>query len=134
VPTFEDVRRLGARFPEVEGAPSYRGMPALKVRGRPFCRLWSPREHERDGVDGTEVLVVFCDLDEKEVLIESSGGVLFSTPHYEGYPALLVRLADVELSLLAELLEDSYRSRAPKRLLAELDHDPAPAPGPESRR
>jgi hypothetical protein len=119
--TFEDVRRLGGRFPEAEEAPSYRGMPALKVRGKPFCRLWSPTEHDRDGVHGTEVLVVFCDADEKDVLIEASGGALFSTPHYEGYPALLIRLADVHPSMLAELLEDSYRSRAPKRLVTQLD-------------
>ena len=116
MPTFDDVRRLAARLPEAEEAPSYRGMPALKVRGKPFCRLWSPAEHERDGVQGTEVLVVFCDADEKEALIETSAGALFSTPHYEGYAALLVRLADVHPSMLAELLEDSYRSRAPKRL------------------
>lgn len=121
VPTFEDVRAVGKRLPEVEEAPSYHGMPALKVRGKPFCRLWGPTEHDRDGVHDTEVLVVFCDADEKDVLIATSSGVLFSTPHYDGYPAILVRLADVDPSLLAELLEDSYRSRAPKRLVQQLD-------------
>lgn len=120
MPTFDDVRRLAARLPEVEEAPSYHGMPALKVRGKPFCRLWSEREHDRDGVHGTEVLVVFCDLEEKDALIATSDGVLFSTAHYEGYSALLVRLADVDLGLLAELVDDSYRARAPKRLAASL--------------
>jgi hypothetical protein len=62
-----------------------------------------------------------CDLEEKDVLVGTSVGVLFSTPHYGGYPALLVRLADVDLDLLDELLEDSYRTRAPKRLVRELD-------------
>ena len=119
--TFDDVRRLGRNLPEVEEASSYRGMPALKVRGRPFCRLWSQSEHERDGIHGTQVLVVFCDADEKDPLIETSGGVLFNTQHYDGYPAMLVRLADVDLGLLGELLEDSYRSRAPKRLIRQLD-------------
>lgn len=118
---FDDVRRIGATLPEVDEAPSYRGMPALKVRGRPFCRLWSPAEHARDGVDDTPVLVVFCDPDEKDVLLESSPETLFSTPHYAGYPALLVRLADTDGAQLTELLEDSYRSRAPKALIRELD-------------
>jgi hypothetical protein len=47
--------------------------------------------------------------------------VLFSTAHYAGHPAMLVRLADVSLELLAEILEDSYRSRAPAHLVAELE-------------
>ena len=102
-------------------APSYHGSPALKVGKRPFCRLWSEREHARDGVSHTEVVVVFCDPDEKDALIEASNGVLFETPHYVGHPALLVRLTDVPLDLLAELLEDIYRSRAPARLITELD-------------
>lgn len=120
--TFEDVRRLGGRLPEVEEGTSY-GTPALKVGGKAFCRVWRPGEHDRDGVHDTEVLVVFCDLDEKELLLDSAGGVLFSTPHYAGYPAMLVRLADVDVDLLDEVLEDSYRAKAPKRLLRLLDGD-----------
>jgi len=121
MPTFDDVRRIGAAFPGGVEAPSYHGSPALKVGKRPFCRLWSDREHERDGVSGSQVLVVFCDLEEKDPLIGASGGVLFSTAHYAGHPAMLVRLADVSLELLAEILEDSYRSRAPAHLAAELE-------------
>lgn len=123
--TFDDVRRLGQRLPEVQEAPSYRGMPALKVRGKPFCRLWSDTEHERDGVHDSEVLVVFCDIEEKDALIDTSGGALFTTAHYDGYGAVLVRLADIDLNLLAELLEDSYRGRAPKRLIRQLEQGQA---------
>lgn len=121
MPTFDDVRRFGQRLPEVEEAPSYYGTPALKVRGKPFCRLWGPKEHARDGVSDTAVLVVFCDLDEKDLLIAASEGALFSTPHYAGHPAMLVRLADVDPGVLVEVLEDSYRSRAPKALVRQLD-------------
>jgi hypothetical protein len=121
MPTWDDVRAIGMAFPEVEEAPSYDGTPALKVRGRPFCRLWGPREHARDGIDDTEVLVVFCDLDAKAALIEASRGVLFETPHYVGYGAVPVRLAEVTLGDLAAYLEWSYRLRAPKRLTALLD-------------
>lgn len=117
---FDDVRRIAGEFPEVEELPSYRQMPAMKVRGKPFCRLWSPNEHTRDDVFGTEVLVVFCDPDEKELLLETSHGVLFSTDHYAGHPALLIRLAEVSHEDLAELLLDSYRTRAPKSLTARL--------------
>lgn len=119
--TFDDVRAIGLAFPETEEAPSYDGTRALKVRGRPFCRLWGPREHKRDGVSDTEVLVVFCDLDAKPDLIAGSDGVLFETPHYHGYGAMLVRLAEVSIADLAMYLEWSYRLRAPKRLAALLD-------------
>jgi hypothetical protein len=81
--TFDDVVRLTADLPEVEQSTSY-GTPALKVRGRGFCRMWGAREHNRDGVHDTLVLVVFCDHAWKDTLIESSGGVLFTTPHYDG--------------------------------------------------
>jgi hypothetical protein len=120
MPTFDDVRRLGATLPEVTEAPSYHRMPALKVRGKPICRLWSPAEHRRDQVEGTEVVVVFCDPDEKELLIDGSGGALFSTPHYAGYPALLIRLADISIEELAARIEDSYRARAPRTLIDRL--------------
>lgn len=122
MPTFDDVRRIAAAFPDVVEAASYHRSPALKVGKRPFCRLWSQSEHRRDGVAGTQVLVVFCDPEEKDVLIDASNGVLFSTPHYAGHPAMLVRLRDAPLDLLAEVLEDSYRSRAPARLIAELEN------------
>ena len=118
--TFDDVRRLAAGLPEATESSSY-GTPAMAVRKKSFCRMWGEREHRRDGVADSEVLVVFCDPDEKEALIEGSGGVLFSTPHYEGYGAMLVRLADVHLDDLADILEDSYREKAPATLVRELD-------------
>ena len=118
--TFEDVRRRGMRLPEVTEGTFY-GTTALTVRGKGFCRIWSEREYERDGVTDTEVLVVFCEPEAKEALLESFPDVLFSTPHYEGYGAMLIRLADVELNDLAEWLEASYRRRAPDTLLRRLD-------------
>ncbi len=113
--TFADVARLARHLPEVEVSTSY-GTPALKVRGRSLCRMWGEREHRRDGVRDTEVLVVMCDPEWKDDLIAESGGALFSTPHYRGYGAVLVRLADVAEDDLAGLLEAAYRLRAPATL------------------
>jgi len=118
--TFEDVRHVGTRLPEVTDGTFY-GTAALMVRGKGFCRMWSEREYDRDGVGDTEVLVVFCEPEAKEALLENHPDVLFSTPHYEGHGAMLVRLAEVNLNDLAEWLEDSYRRRAPAVLLRELD-------------
>ena len=118
--TFKDVKRAAADLPEVAESTSY-GTPSLKVRGKSFCRMWGDREHDRDKIGGTEVLVVYCDVDEKDALIESAGGVLFSTPHYDGYGAMLIKLSDVQPDDLADYLEDSYRLKAPKTLLQQLD-------------
>jgi hypothetical protein len=120
VATFADVKRLAAHLPEVEESTSYR-TPALKVRGKSFCRLWGESEHRRDDVHDTEVLVVFCDLAWKESLIESSDGVLFTTSHYDGFGAVLVRLADVGDEDLTAYLEEGYRTRAPATLRRALD-------------
>lgn len=118
--SFDDVRRLAADLPDVEVGTSY-GTPALKVRGRSFCRLWGEREHRRDGVHDSEVLVVLGELPAKEVLLDAHPGVVFTTPHYDGYGAFLVRLADVEADDLADWLEDAYRLKAPATLRRRLD-------------
>jgi hypothetical protein len=113
--TFDDIKGLVAHLREVEESTSY-GTPSLKVRGKSFCRMWGEREYDRYGVDDTEVLVVFCELDEKPLLIESGGGSLFTTPHYDGHGAVLVRLADVDRDDLAGYLEESYLLKAPPSL------------------
>lgn len=121
--TFDDVTHIGLELPDVEVSTSY-GTPALKVRKKSFCRMWSPREYARDDIDpaDTEVLVVMCDAEEKPHLIEAYPA-LFSTPHYEGYAAMLIRLADISESDLTDFLDDAYRQKAPKTLVDELDRE-----------
>lgn len=118
--SYDDVVALGSELPGVEAGKWY-GTPGLKVGGKGFCRMWSEREHNRDDVHDTEVLVVMCDIDEKEALIEASGGVLFSTPHYDGHGGMLVRLADVDGDELRSLLLDSWLTKATPKLRAQLE-------------
>ena len=117
---LDDVRDIVLELPETEESTSY-GTPAFKVRKKLICRLWGEREHKRDNVHDTEVLMVRCELDAKPMLLDAHDDVLFSTPHYKGYCALLIRMADTELDLLADLLEDSYRIAAPATLVRKLD-------------
>jgi hypothetical protein len=109
VSTFEDARALALALPEVEEGTSW-GSPAFKVRGKLFARL-----RPEDGL----LMVRVADLGEKELLLRSEPEALTTTPHYDGYPSVLVRLEAVERDVLGELLEDAWRTRAPKRLLAE---------------
>ncbi len=111
MPTWDDVVAIGTRFPDVELTTSY-GTPALKVRGKFMCRL-------RTNPDALVLRVI--DLGDREALLQGQPDVFFSTPHYDGYPAVLVRLEAVDPAELAELIEDAWRLHAPKRLVAAYD-------------
>ena len=56
---------------------------------------------------------------EKAELLAAEPEVCFTIPHLDGFPAVLVRLDDVAEDLLAELVDDAWRCRAPKKLLAD---------------
>ena len=62
-----------------------------------------------------------ADEGEKLALIASDPEKFFTEPHYNGYPAVLVRLEAIDEDELTELLTDAWRLSAPRRLLAELD-------------
>ena len=61
------------------------------------------------------------DLADREALLKGRPEVYFSTPHYDGYPVVLVRLEQVDPAELAELVEDAWRLQAPKRVVAAYD-------------
>lgn len=109
--SWTDVVAIGTKLPEVEESTSY-GTPALKVRGKTFTRMKE---------DGETLAVKVLDLEDKEALLQSEPDVLFTTPHYDGYAYVLVRLEVVERGLLEELLEDAWRCAAPKRVLAAYE-------------
>lgn len=112
--TEDDVRELALALPATIERPSY-GTPGFRVRDKLFARIW-------DGEDG--VLVVWTgSVDEKEGLIAADSGRFFTTAHYDGHPHVLVRLAAVDRDELADLLEDAWRVRAPRTLVAERDGD-----------
>ena len=118
--SWDDVVRIGRGLPEVTVDDWY-GTPALKVRKKGFARMWSEREYRRDGIDPTTpVLVVMCDLEEKDALM-ASHAALFETPHYEGYGAMLIRLDQIGDDDLAGFIEDSWCQKAPKTLIKQLD-------------
>jgi hypothetical protein len=92
------------------------GTPALKVKGKFMCRLRA---------DPDALVVRVIDLEDREALLQGKPRVFFSTPHYDGHPYVLVRLNLVGERLLAELLEDAWRLRAPKRVVAAYDAEAA---------
>jgi hypothetical protein len=106
-----DVVAIGRRYPGVEDTTWF-GTPGLKVGGKGMCRL-------RTGPDALVMRVL--DLSDREALLKGQPDVFFSTPHYDASPYVLVRLDAIDPEQLAELVEDAWRIRAPKRVVAAYD-------------
>src|ERR1700731_753170 len=107
MPTWDDVVALGTRFPGVEIGTWY-GTPALRVGGKGICRLRT---------DPDALVLRVSDLGEREALLQGRPESFFSTAHYDGHPYVLVRLEAVDPAELAELVEEAWRTRAPRRLI-----------------
>ena len=99
MPTWDDVVALGTRIDGVEESTWYR-TPALKVRGKGFCRLRT---------DPDALVLRVADMGEREALLQGQPEAFFTTPHYDGYPYVLVRLEKADPVELGELIEEAAR-------------------------
>jgi hypothetical protein len=108
---FEPVRAVlrEARWPGVEEGKSW-GTVALKCGKKMICRLREPG-----------VLVILCDFDEKERLMAAKPEIYYQIDHYSGYPAVLIRLLEIEPNELRERIEVVWRSVASPAMIAEFD-------------
>lgn len=122
----EDIGELALALPEVEAGTSWGDRPSYKVGGKPFVIHRQPRPDAVDPDTGErmEDVVVFTVPDESAKLaLVQSEGPWFTTPHFNGYPAVLLRLRDVGLLTrdeLAEVVTDAWLAKAPKRLAKEF--------------
>lgn len=110
--TIDEIREIACGLPGAYEHLSYGGQPSWRTKPRGFS--WVR--------DEPEALVVWVgSVEEKEALIESEPGKFFTTSHYNGRPILLIHLDGIDRAEAAELIEESFRLRAPARLIAELD-------------
>lgn len=109
--TWDEVRAIALALPEVEETTSY-GTPSFKVRGKFITRLRT---------EDDSLVLVDVSFDEREMLMAAEPGVFHNTPHYQGYPAVLARLAGVDPGSLKTFLERRWRNVAPKRLVKAYD-------------
>lgn len=119
-----DVRRIALSLPETsEGADHFAFSVLNKGKQKGFAWVWQERVvPKKPRVANPDVLAVrVANADEKEMLLASDGEKFFTEPHYNGFPAVLVRLAAVEVDELEELLVDAWRTQAPRALVEELD-------------
>jgi hypothetical protein len=111
--TEADVRAVALSLPGTTEEQWYQ-TPGYKVAGKGFLRLRT--EAEEGG------LVVFVsDLGVKEALLTSNPDAFFTTPHYDGYPVVLVDLDNVDHEELRELIIDSWLIKAPPKLRRQLE-------------
>ncbi|MES1247052.1 MAG: MmcQ/YjbR family DNA-binding protein [Actinomycetota bacterium] len=123
--TLKDVETIALSLPEVTKGSDDEGRPSFLVDGKVFC--WH-REPRKDA-PFDDVFVFRTDgRESKELLLADPRGVFFTTPHWNGYPAVLVHIADLRKLKKAEVRDaviEAWLSRAPKKLakawLAEND-------------
>ncbi|HEY2054431.1 MAG TPA: MmcQ/YjbR family DNA-binding protein [Solirubrobacterales bacterium] len=120
--TFEDVAAIALALPEVSEEPAF-GNRAWKVRKKLFVWERPLRKKEIEQLAdaappaGTPILGVHVfDEDAKTALLESEPKIYFTTPHFDGHPSVLVRLARIPHSDLEEAIVEAWLCRAPKRV------------------
>ncbi len=119
-----DVRRIARSLPEAEeDADHFAFSVADGSKRKGFAWVWMERlEPKKPRVPNPDVLAVrVANEGEKQTLIAAQPATYFTEPHYNGFPAVLVRLAAIEPDELEELLVDAWRCQAPKALVRSFD-------------
>jgi hypothetical protein len=118
--TWSDVRRIVRTLPDTDEKTSY-GNAAWTVHGKSFAWERPLRKADlealgKDAPSGAILGVHTEGLEMKEALLRSDPAVYFTTPHFDGYAAVLVVLAKISKPALRDLLVESWLCRAPKRV------------------
>ena len=117
--THADVRRIARSLPEtVEAEGKLVFSVNVKGKAKGFLWLWQERIHpKKPRVPNPKVLALrTASLDDKEFLLVAHPERFFTEPHYNGYPAVLLRLERVTASELRPLITEAWRAMAPKGL------------------
>jgi hypothetical protein len=120
VATWDDVRRIALALPETSERPSH-GNNSWRVRDKLFVweRPLRPSDLRALGdaaPDGPILGARVAHVGAKEALIADDPAVYFTTPHFDGYAAVLVRLDEIAVDELYELIVEAWLCQAPKRL------------------
>ena len=121
--SFDDVRRIALSLPETTEAVSW-GNAHWRVKNKGF--VWERPLNQSDRValkalgegapDGAILGVRVADIGAREAMIADDPNLFFTIPHFDGFPAILVRLDVIGVPELAELIVEAWLDRAPKKL------------------
>ncbi len=121
--SWGDVRRLALALPETSEKCSAHGELAWLVKDKTFAweRPLRPSDIAALGASaptGPILGVRTADLEMKDVLLASDPAAFFTTPHFDGYAAVLIRLGKISIPKLKRVLVEAWLARAPKRAAA----------------
>jgi hypothetical protein len=116
----DDVCRIALALPHVEQIDSD-GFD-FRVAGKGFVWSYPERTPGRPRVIRTDIAVLYVgDEAEKQALLLGEPRLFFTAPGYDGWPLVMLRLAEVDTERLTELVSDAWRMRVPEELAAEFD-------------
>ena len=116
--TQADVRRIALSFPgAVEASDRFAFSVPNKGKLKGFVWVWMERvTPKKPRVPNPEVIAVrVANLGQKDAILGSDSKKFFTEPHYDGFPAVLVRLKEVTVADLKVLIAEAYRCQAPTR-------------------
>ena len=121
--TMPDLDELALALPQVTKEVTDDGRPSYLVHGKRFVLQRSRRPDAVDPETGERLddVLMFrvADLDVKELMLADERGIYFTTPHFKGYPAVLVRIPDLarlDRDELHDLVAEAWLTRAQKRV------------------
>jgi hypothetical protein len=120
----DDVRRIALALPgtsEAEDGFAFSVQNQGKQKG--FVWAWNERvEPKKPRVPRPDVVAVrVVDGVDKDALLSTGEEKFFTEPHYNGFPAILVRLPLIAVAELEELIVDAWRCQAPRALVDSFD-------------
>ncbi|HLI97646.1 MAG TPA: MmcQ/YjbR family DNA-binding protein [Candidatus Baltobacteraceae bacterium] len=123
--TWQDVRRIALALPEASEERSSSGTCSWAVKGKGFVWERPLRKSDLNALaanapTGPILGVHTADLEMKEVLLKSYRRACFTTPHFNGYPAVLVCLDKISAKDLKDLIVEAWLARAPKRAVKQF--------------
>jgi hypothetical protein len=118
---LDDVRRIALALPETSEQTSGDGTASWRVKDKVFAWERPLRGSDRKALgdaapNGTILAARVPDEGAKQALVTAEPDIYFTTPHFNGYPAVLVRLAEIPSDELEELIVEAWTIRAPARL------------------
>ena len=120
---MNDLDELALAMPETTSETSDDDRPSYLVHGKVFCFHRGPRRDALDPETGERLEDVLMfrvdDLDAKELVLADPRGVFFTTPHFDGYAAVLIRIPDLarlDRDELRDAVVDAWLTRAHKRV------------------
>ena len=120
----DDVRRIALSLPgTTEGTDRFAFSVENKGKQKGFVWVWHERKEPKNPrTPRADVLAVRVrDQAEKAALLAGDPARFFTEPHYNGFPAVLVRLPKVPRALLRKLVVDAWRCQAPRNLVEEFE-------------